>query len=70
MPSPRVALANATGQRYFKGLPPVSATFHTPSNAPAARLPMFIIPVKQVAVAIAITVFLRIVTPLKQWFVS
>jgi len=63
IPSPRVALATPPLDNVIsKGCPPVSATFHTPSNAPAARLPPLITPIKQVAVAIAISVFLLLLS--------
>jgi hypothetical protein len=38
-------------------------TFHTPSNALAARLSRLVIPIKQAAVTAALIVLLIIVTP-------
>jgi hypothetical protein len=64
IPSPLVAFATPPLDNVIsKGRPAVSLTFHTPSNALAARLVRLVIPIKQAAVTAALIVFLIIVTP-------
>ena len=64
IPSPLVAFATPPLDNVIsKGRPAVSLTFHTPSNALAARLARLVIPIKQAAVMAALIVFLIIVTP-------
>jgi Transposase domain (DUF772) len=64
IPSPRVAFATPPLDKVIsKGCPAVSFTFHTPSNALAARLARLVIPKKQAAVTAVLIAFLIIVTP-------
>jgi hypothetical protein len=64
IPLPRVAFATPLLDKVIsKGRPAVSLTFHTPSNALAARLAKLVIPTKQAAVTATLIVFLIIVTP-------
>src|SRR5450759_226747 len=59
IPSARVAFATPSLDKVIsKGCPAVSFTFHTPSNALAARLARLVIPIKQAAVTAALIVFL------------
>jgi hypothetical protein len=64
IPSPRVAFATPPLDNVIsKGRPAVSLTFHTPSNALAARLARLVIPSKAAAVTAALIVLLIILTP-------
>jgi hypothetical protein len=63
IPSPRVAFAAPSLDRVIsKGCPDVSFTFHTPSNALAARVARLVIPIKQAAVTAALIAFLNFIT--------
>jgi hypothetical protein len=59
IPSPRVAFATPPLDKVIsKGRPAESLTFHTPSNALAAKLARLVIPIKQATVTAALVVFL------------